>query len=73
MILMADKKRMVTQILGELPQKEADVSGEDSLTVCVSEFIDAVHNKDVEAAKAALKACFAEMEAAPHDEYPHGE
>lgn len=71
-MLLYDKKKALTHILGKVPA-EGEVEGGDEspLKTCVSEFIDAVHAKDVEAATSALKACFSALEAEPHKEGPH--
>lgn len=67
MILMGDRKKQITQILGPR-DGEQEGSSDGALHACVSEFLDAVHAHDVDGACAALKACFAELEATPHVE-----
>lgn len=71
MIIQGRKKQVLTQILGDV-----EGEGKDTLSPlhsCMQELIDAVHDKDIEGAVAAFRACFATLEAEPHDEYPHGE
>lgn len=70
MIMMGgDRKRTMNQILGDDPRevKEAPSEGE-ALHHCVSELMEAIHSKDIEAAVEALKSCFAELGQAPHEE-----
>lgn len=69
--MMGDKKGAVNAILGPDPKdmkEEGPDDGTESLHACVSEFIDAVHAKDVDAAASALKACYAELEASEPEE-----
>jgi ribosomal protein S20 len=65
MIMMADKKKTINQILGEPKGKEEEDKGEgesSALHVCVKEFFDAVKADDVESGVAALRSCYAELE-----------
>ncbi len=63
-MIIQNKKHYLTQILGPDPAEEKEAeAGDSGLRTCVSEFIDAVHNKDVEGAVNAFKACFASLEA----------
>lgn len=68
--MMGEKKRAIESILGPDPKDMKDEGEEtSSLHHCMSEFIDAVHAKDVDGAVAAFNACYAEKEAAE----PEGE
>lgn len=59
-------KSILTEILG--PEKESE-SSPGALESCIHELIEAVHSRNVQAAKEAFKACFTECEMQPHDEY----
>lgn len=62
MIMMGgDKKKALNAILGQDPNSGEGESPPDYLKECVSEFIEAVHSKDVEGAASALRACFSEL------------
>ena len=71
-MILFDRKKALSQILGPADHK-AEGGEVDSLKECVSEFLDAVHSHDVEAATEAIKAIFADLEAEPHEEGPHTE
>ena len=60
MIIQNDRKRLVSQIMGDSNKAEGPEMG--SLHVCMTEFINAVHEKDVSAAESAFKACYAACE-----------
>lgn len=57
MIIQNDKRRLVSQILGDGPEKKE----ESSQHTCMSEFIECVHDHDVEGALSALKACLVDI------------
>lgn len=66
--MIGNKKRVLTQILGADPnENQGNESSPDYLKTCVSEFIDAVHAKDVEGAMNALKACLSEIDSQPEE------
>ena len=74
MIMMGRKKDIIGQILGPVDKEDGEEAPHDhseALKAVVSEFIDAVHSKDVEGACTALQTAFEEMEAAPHEEGEH--
>lgn len=65
-IIMMDKKKVLSQILG--PEEEAvSVEGESPLHTCVQELIECVHNKDVEGAVSAFKACVVACSESPEE------
>ncbi len=69
MMILGDRKRTMTQILGDDPrEKKEEPSEGEALKSCVSEFIEAVHAKDVDAATQALKSCYAELGQEPQVE-----
>lgn len=53
--------------------EEQDYTADDELSAISEELIAAVHAKDAEGTAQALKAAFACMEKAPHEEASHGE
>lgn len=61
MIMLGAKKNVVNQILGDPEKEKSKDESQDSLGTCMQEFIDAVHAKDVEGAKAAFKACIVDL------------
>jgi len=73
MIMMGGSDRVkgaINDILGpEVEVKGEEQSSPNALKECVSEFIDAVHSKDVEGALRAFRSAFAECENMPHEEY----
>lgn len=70
-MIIQNKKSLINQIMGD-PNK-AEGPEEGSLHVCMTEFVNAVHEKDISGAESAFKACFAACEAEPHEEGPHTE
>lgn len=78
MIMLGEKKKQaVSQILGpaeselDIHEKDDGGAGESSLHHCIHELIDAIHDKNLDGAVAAFKACFAHCESEPHEEGPH--
>lgn len=60
--MIFDRKKFVTAVLGKdhpnvIKEGEEGPEAPSTLSAIMSEFIDAVHAKDVEGAAAALKAC----------------
>lgn len=68
MIMMNDKKKMLTQILGADPRekkKEEGASDQDALSMLAQELIDAVSAGDSKGAASALRACVSECTSSP--------
>lgn len=67
MIMMNDKKKMLTQILGADPRekKEDGASEQDALSMLAQELIDAVSAGDSKGAASALRACVSECTNSP--------
>ncbi len=61
-MLGGDKKRAVNLILGPREEEKQGEAEQSALSACMSEFIESVHAKDVEAAISSLKSCLSEME-----------
>jgi predicted outer membrane lipoprotein len=78
MIIMGDKKKTLTAILGPRSENigersEIENGGvEDSLLACAEELISAVHAKDAQGVVEALQAAFEHMEMQPHAENMEG-
>lgn len=60
MVMMGNKKHVLTQILGDPEEGKKEEGNESSLHSCAAELIDAVHNKDVDGLVSALRACISE-------------
>jgi hypothetical protein len=79
MIMMGDKKKAITAILGPHSDNVGkrgedgaiEEEGPDTLMVCMEELIDAIHAKDASAAVDAFRTAFEELEMTPHEEAPH--
>lgn len=71
-MMIGKKKEVLSQILG--PEKDDKEGGDDvsALHSCVQELIDAVHDKDVEGAVSALRACFADLQSSQDLDEPKG-
>lgn len=70
MIMMGDRKKAVTAILG--PEEGEDQGHEEnSLHHIAEEIISCIHAKDAPGLADALKAAVAECESEPHHEGPH--
>jgi hypothetical protein len=70
MIMMGDKKKMLTAILG--PHKEVEeMPSVDEMETIMQEFIECVHGKDAQGAAAAFKAACALCDSEPHVEGEH--
>jgi hypothetical protein len=52
---------------------EPEDDGDDQLTACCHDIIQAVHDGDADALKMALKDAFVELESEPHSEGPSAE
>lgn len=61
------RKQFVSQLAGG-SVKDNEGRGDETLHACVSEFIEAVHSKDVEGAAQALKSCFLELDSSQEGE-----
>lgn len=75
-MLMFDKKKAITAILGENSPGvgvKGEEEGSSALSLAANEFITAVHDKDAARVAAAFKAMFAACEAEPHYEGSHEE
>lgn len=75
MIMMGgDKKKAINLILGPREEEKKDEGGGDSaLSQCMSEFIQAIHAKDVGLAVESFKSCFASLEAEEPGESEEGD
>jgi hypothetical protein len=72
--MIADKKRALVSILGPDSSNVGAVGSADepdSLGLIAQELIEAVHAKDAEAVKDALRAAFMCCDSEPHVEGPH--
>ena len=70
-MILYDKRRALTQILGEDGEPVKKGEEKSSLHACMEEFMHAVKADNVEGMVSAFKACFAECDAEPHEEGPH--
>lgn len=70
MIMMGDRKKLASVILGPRPEaaKEEEVA---PLKVIAQELIEAVHARNADDVVSALRAAFQECDAEPHIEGPH--
>ena len=76
MMIMADRKKAVSAILGphdEPDDKAAMSDHEQELHAISEELMHAVHGKDVPGIAEALRAAHAHLDMEPHEEGPHEE
>lgn len=59
--MLMNKKKTLTQILGDDPREAKESPEQSGLNLCVEELIQAVSNGDVESATQALRSCFQEL------------
>lgn len=71
MIMMGDKKKLASVILGEPKQKPEEGAEQSALSVIAEDLISCVNNADADGVAECLRAAFLEMEASPHAEGPH--
>lgn len=78
MIIIPNKKQMVTAILGPDGENVGDrrdllpesYDSDSELSVIAQELIEAVHARNVDDTKAALRAAFECLDSEPHEEGP---
>lgn len=70
-MLMANKKKVLSQIFGDGEEAKEKEGGDSALKVCAHEMIEAIHNKDVEGTLSALRALVAEIDSEPNVEGEH--
>lgn len=76
MIMMGDRKKAVMSILGPDSKnvgnrEDLEDEGPDEMGLISQELIEAVHARNAEDVKNALRAAFACMDSEPHVEGPH--
>jgi hypothetical protein len=68
MIMMGDRKRMITAVLGPHESKEAEKEEINAKEEIMHELIESFHAHDIQGALSAFKALFLECESEPHEE-----
>lgn len=71
MIMMGDRKKMVSAILGPHPGEAKEDEGPDALHGVAQELIEALHARNPGEVLDALRAIFEALDAEPHEEGPH--